>query len=105
MREVDLACRAECSFAQAQLNVRPHVGATSRHIGVTPAPTKTAEAKAAAAAAEQIAEAEQRLDELREVVEQEALLAERGKTPDQSDLAEMDPLWNQAKIDEKAKEK
>ena len=27
----------------------------------------------------------------------EAALAERGKTPDQSDLAEMDALWNQAK--------
>jgi MazG family protein len=31
----------------------------------------------------------------------EARLAERGKTPDQSDLAEMDDLWNQAKAAEK----
>ncbi len=30
-------------------------------------------------------------------------LAERGKTPDQSDLAEMDVLWNAAKADERAK--
>ncbi len=35
----------------------------------------------------------------------EALLAERGKTPDQSDLAEMDALWNQAKAEEKAGKK
>ncbi|HEV2531623.1 nucleoside triphosphate pyrophosphohydrolase [Phenylobacterium sp.] len=32
----------------------------------------------------------------------EARLAERGKTPDQSDLAEMDGLWNEAKAAEKA---
>ncbi len=32
----------------------------------------------------------------------EAGLAERGKTPDQSDLAEMDALWNDAKAAEKA---
>lgn len=32
----------------------------------------------------------------------EAKLAERGKTPDQSDLAEMDALWNDAKAAEKA---
>jgi MazG family protein len=32
----------------------------------------------------------------------EAKLAERGKTPDQSDLAEMDGLWNDAKAAEKA---
>lgn len=32
----------------------------------------------------------------------EALLAERGKTPAQSDLAEMDALWNQAKDEERA---
>jgi MazG family protein len=31
----------------------------------------------------------------------EAALAERGKTPDQSDLAEMDALWNEAKEAEK----
>jgi ATP diphosphatase len=31
----------------------------------------------------------------------EALLAARGKTPDQSDLAEMDSLWDQAKTEEK----
>jgi ATP diphosphatase len=29
-------------------------------------------------------------------------LAEEGKTPDQSDLAEMDALWNRAKAEEKA---
>ena len=34
----------------------------------------------------------------------EALLAERGKTPDQSDLAEMDALWNQAKAEDKARQ-
>ncbi|MFD1508708.1 nucleoside triphosphate pyrophosphohydrolase [Lacimonas salitolerans] len=33
----------------------------------------------------------------------EALLAERGKTPDQSDLAEMDALWNVAKSEDKAR--
>ena len=33
----------------------------------------------------------------------EARLAERGKTPDQSDLAEMDALWDEAKAAEKAK--
>jgi nucleoside triphosphate diphosphatase len=27
----------------------------------------------------------------------EAMLRERGKTPEQSDLAEMDALWNEAK--------
>ncbi|HZZ69740.1 MAG TPA: nucleoside triphosphate pyrophosphohydrolase [Phenylobacterium sp.] len=32
----------------------------------------------------------------------EAKLAERGKTPDQSDLAEMDALWDEAKAAEKA---
>ena len=32
----------------------------------------------------------------------EAALAELGKTPDQSDLAEMDALWNAAKATEKA---
>ena len=32
----------------------------------------------------------------------EARLAERGKTPDQSDLAEMDALWDEAKAGEKA---
>jgi tetrapyrrole methylase family protein/MazG family protein/ATP diphosphatase len=32
----------------------------------------------------------------------EAALAQRGKTPDQSDLAEMDALWNAAKAAEKA---
>ena len=32
----------------------------------------------------------------------EARLAERGKTPDQSDLAEMDALWGEAKAREKA---
>lgn len=32
----------------------------------------------------------------------EAGLAERGKTPDQSDLAEMDALWNDAKAAEKS---
>ena len=31
----------------------------------------------------------------------EARLAERGKTPDQSDLAEMDALWDEAKAAEK----
>jgi MazG family protein len=31
----------------------------------------------------------------------EALLAERGKRPEQSDLAEMDALWDQAKMEEK----
>ena len=31
----------------------------------------------------------------------EALLAERGKTPAQSDLAEMDALWDQAKLEER----
>jgi MazG family protein len=31
----------------------------------------------------------------------EARLAERGKTPDQSDLAEMDALWDEAKVAEK----
>jgi tetrapyrrole methylase family protein/MazG family protein/ATP diphosphatase len=31
----------------------------------------------------------------------EAKLAERGKTPDQSDLAEMDALWDEAKAAEK----
>nr|MEA2797104.1 nucleoside triphosphate diphosphatase [Phenylobacterium sp.] len=31
----------------------------------------------------------------------EAKLAERGKTPDQSDLAEMDALWNEAKAAER----
>ncbi len=31
----------------------------------------------------------------------EAALAARGKTPDQSDLAEMDGLWNEAKAAEK----
>ena len=31
----------------------------------------------------------------------ETLLAERGKTPAQSDLAEMDALWNRAKAEEK----
>lgn len=34
----------------------------------------------------------------------EASLAERGKTPDQSDLAEMDALWNDAKAVEKMKD-
>lgn len=33
----------------------------------------------------------------------EAALTQRGKTPDQSDLAEMDALWNDAKAAEKAK--
>lgn len=33
----------------------------------------------------------------------EDLLAEAGKTPDQSDLAEMDALWNRAKAEEKAR--
>jgi len=33
----------------------------------------------------------------------EARLAERGKTPDQSDLAEMDALWDEAKRAEKAR--
>jgi MazG family protein len=33
----------------------------------------------------------------------EARLAERGRTPDQSDLAEMDGLWNAAKAIDKAK--
>ena len=32
----------------------------------------------------------------------EDLLAEAGKTPDQSDLAEMDGLWNRAKAEDKA---
>ena len=32
----------------------------------------------------------------------EALLAHRGKTPDQSDLPEMDALWDQAKHEERA---
>jgi ATP diphosphatase len=32
----------------------------------------------------------------------EALLAARGKTPDQSDLEEMDTLWDQAKLEEKS---
>ena len=32
----------------------------------------------------------------------EAKLAERGKTPDQSDLAEMDGLWDEAKAVERA---
>ncbi|MCW5751557.1 MAG: nucleoside triphosphate pyrophosphohydrolase [Alphaproteobacteria bacterium] len=32
----------------------------------------------------------------------EALLAERGRRPDQSDLAEMDALWDQAKAEERA---
>lgn len=32
----------------------------------------------------------------------EALLAERGKTPPESDLAEMDTLWDQAKAEERA---
>ncbi|NUB42837.1 nucleoside triphosphate pyrophosphohydrolase [Fertoebacter nigrum] len=32
----------------------------------------------------------------------EAWLAEAGKTPDQSDLAEMDALWNRAKAEEKS---
>ncbi|WP_299850723.1 nucleoside triphosphate pyrophosphohydrolase [uncultured Roseovarius sp.] len=32
----------------------------------------------------------------------EALLKERGKSPDQSDLAEMDALWDQAKREERA---
>lgn len=32
----------------------------------------------------------------------EDLLASRGKRPDQSDLAEMDALWNQAKAEDKA---
>ena len=31
----------------------------------------------------------------------EALLAEEGKSPEESDLAEMDTLWNQAKAEEK----
>ena len=31
----------------------------------------------------------------------EAKLAERGKTPDESDLAEMDALWDEAKAAEK----
>ena len=31
----------------------------------------------------------------------EAALAERGRTPDQSDLAEMDALWNAAKVTER----
>lgn len=33
----------------------------------------------------------------------ERRLAERGKTPDQSDLAEMDALWDEAKVAERAK--
>lgn len=32
----------------------------------------------------------------------EAFLAEQGKTPEQSDLAEMDALWDRAKTDEKS---
>jgi tetrapyrrole methylase family protein/MazG family protein/ATP diphosphatase len=32
----------------------------------------------------------------------EAALAERGKTPDQSDLAEMDALWDEAKAAERS---
>ena len=32
----------------------------------------------------------------------EALLAERGRTPAQSDLSEMDTLWDQAKLEERA---
>ena len=32
----------------------------------------------------------------------EALLAEKGKRPDQSDLTEMDALWDQAKTEERA---
>ncbi len=32
----------------------------------------------------------------------EALLRERGKTPPESDLAEMDALWDQAKLEERA---
>jgi len=35
----------------------------------------------------------------------EAKLKEMGKSPDQSDLAEMDALWNAAKIDERNKDK
>ncbi|MGQ3028771.1 MAG: nucleoside triphosphate pyrophosphohydrolase, partial [Ferrovibrionaceae bacterium] len=31
----------------------------------------------------------------------EALLAERGRTPEQSTLEEMDALWDQAKAEEK----
>ena len=34
----------------------------------------------------------------------EALLAENGRTPDQSDLAEMDALWNRAKAEDKARQ-
>jgi ATP diphosphatase len=34
----------------------------------------------------------------------EALLAEAGKTPEQSDLAEMDALWNRAKAEERQKD-
>ncbi len=34
----------------------------------------------------------------------EAKLAERGRTPDRSDLSEMDALWNEAKVAEKAGE-
>jgi ATP diphosphatase len=34
----------------------------------------------------------------------EALLAEDGKTPENSDLAEMDTLWNRAKAEEKGQE-
>jgi len=33
----------------------------------------------------------------------EAWLAEAGKTPAMSDLAEMDALWNRAKAEDKAK--
>ena len=36
------------------------------------------------------------------VREQLLELAERGKTPDESDLAEMDALWDEAKAAEKA---
>ena len=35
----------------------------------------------------------------------EAKLKEMGKSPDQSDLAEMDALWNAVKIDERNKDK
>ena len=33
----------------------------------------------------------------------EALLAQDGRTPEQSDLAEMDALWNRAKAEDKAR--
>jgi uncharacterized protein YabN with tetrapyrrole methylase and pyrophosphatase domain len=33
----------------------------------------------------------------------EKVLAERGRTPDQSDLAEMDALWDEAKATERMK--